>query len=91
MINEVQVKGAEELYATLQNAGIDTILDDRDERAGVKFADMELIGIPIRITVGKKVAEGQVELKMRTAEESTLYGTGKVLNVVQEIIKKEMK
>ena len=45
--------------------GIDVLLDDRDERAGVKFKDMELIGIPYRITVGKKAADGILELKSR--------------------------
>jgi len=89
--NEEQVKVAEELYASFENVGIDTILDDRDERAGVKFADMELIGIPIRITVGKKVQEGQVELKMRTDSDSALYAINEIENVVKSIIDKEMK
>lgn len=57
---------AEELYAGLRGAGIDVILDDRDERAGVKFADAELVGIPYRITIGPKgLAEGVVEVVRR--------------------------
>ena len=48
--------------------GIEAIIDDRDERAGVKFKDCDLVGIPLRITVGKKAAEGVVEFKMRGAE-----------------------
>ncbi len=52
----------EKLYKDLQRAGLDTLLDDRDERAGVKFKDADLIGIPYRINVGKKVADGLVEL-----------------------------
>ena len=89
--SEEQVKVSEELYESLQSAGIDTILDDRDERAGVKFADMELIGIPIRITVGKKIQDGQVELKMRTDADNTIYNIDEVLDVVKDIVKKESK
>jgi prolyl-tRNA synthetase len=61
---------AEKLYKDLQRAGLDTLLDDRDERAGVKFKDADLIGIPYRITLGKKVAEGVVELFERAAKTS---------------------
>jgi prolyl-tRNA synthetase len=53
---------AEKLYQDLQRAGLETLLDDRDERAGVKFKDADLIGLPYRITLGKKVADGIVEL-----------------------------
>ena len=56
---------AETLYADLEKAGVEVILDDRDERPGVKFKDADLIGIPIRVTVGKKAAEGLVEYKLR--------------------------
>lgn len=52
--DEKQKQIAEQIYTELQNMGIETILDDRDERPGVKFNDMDLIGIPLRITVGKK-------------------------------------
>jgi prolyl-tRNA synthetase len=55
----------ERIAAELDVAGIDVLLDDRDERAGVKFKDADLIGIPYRINVGKKVAEGKVELVVR--------------------------
>ncbi|NLD49808.1 MAG: proline--tRNA ligase [Clostridiaceae bacterium] len=61
----VQMELAEKIYASLQSAGVEVMLDDRDERAGVKFKDADLIGIPIRITVGKKAGEGVVEYKMR--------------------------
>lgn len=57
----------EEIAATLHRAGIDTLLDDRDERAGVKFKDADLTGIPFRINVGKKLTEGKVELVDRLA------------------------
>ena len=60
----------EKLAAELEAAGIDVLLDDRDERAGVKFKDADLVGIPYRINVGKKVAEGKVELVTRAAAAS---------------------
>lgn len=63
--DELQMKTAEELYDKLTKKGIDVLLDDRNERPGVKFNDMELIGIPLRITVGKKIGEGIVEIKER--------------------------
>ncbi len=60
----------EKLYKDLQRAGLDTLLDDRDERAGVKFKDADLIGIPYRVTVGKKAADGIVELFDRATKTS---------------------
>ncbi|MCP9496547.1 MAG: proline--tRNA ligase, partial [Pyrinomonadaceae bacterium MAG19_C2-C3] len=60
----------ENLYRELTDAGIDTLLDDRDERAGVKFKDAELIGIPYRITIGKKLSEGKVEFFTRQTKQS---------------------
>lgn len=86
--NEEQVKAAEDLYNKLNSMDIDTILDDRDERAGVKFNDMELIGIPIRITVGKKITEGKVELKLRTEAENEIIDLENVVEKVNEIIAK---
>ncbi|MFM7676863.1 MAG: proline--tRNA ligase [Synechococcus sp.] len=64
-----QVELAEELYSALQAAGIDVLLDDREERAGVKFKDADLIGIPWRVVVGRGAAEGQVELVERASGE----------------------
>jgi prolyl-tRNA synthetase len=63
-------EAGEKLYADLQNAGLAVLLDDRDERAGVKFKDADLIGIPYRVTVGKKIADGVVELFDRAAKQS---------------------
>ncbi|KRN74768.1 hypothetical protein IV73_GL001176 [Weissella kandleri] len=60
----------DQIYAQLTAAGYEVLLDDRNERPGVKFADSDLIGLPIRVTVGKKAAEGIVEVKVRTAEEA---------------------
>ncbi len=67
--NEEQMETAENIHTTLQKAGVEVLLDDRDERAGVKFKDADLIGIPIRITVGKKVVDGKVEFKLRKESE----------------------
>ncbi len=65
------VAAAEQIYQTLQNEGVEVLIDDRDLRGGIKFKDADLIGIPIRITVGKKsVAEGNVEIKQRGQAES---------------------
>ncbi|MBR4461006.1 MAG: proline--tRNA ligase [Erysipelotrichaceae bacterium] len=66
--DELQNQIAEDLYAKLNSMGIEAMLDDRDERPGVKFNDAELIGIPYRITVGKKASEGIVEFKGRKDE-----------------------
>lgn len=65
----VQAELAEKLHSELQAAGVEVLLDDRDERAGVKFKDADLIGIPVRITVGKKAGEGIVEYKRRNLPE----------------------
>lgn len=67
--DELQMKVANALYETLQNAGVEVVLDDRDERAGVKFKDADLIGFPFRITVGKTISEGLVECKLRETDE----------------------
>jgi prolyl-tRNA synthetase len=62
---------SERIHAELLSRGVEVLLDDRDVRGGVKFKDADLLGIPIRITVGQKsLAEGQVELKQRAASES---------------------
>ncbi|MGN9160730.1 proline--tRNA ligase [Clostridium sulfidigenes] len=63
--NEEQMNRAEKIYEELKTRGVDVLLDDRNERVGVKFKDADLIGIPIRVTVGKKVVEDIVEFKLR--------------------------
>lgn len=63
--DSIQMELAEKIYEELTSKGIEVMLDDRDERPGVKFKDADLIGIPIRITVGKKAGEGIVEYKLR--------------------------
>ena len=67
--DELQMKVANALYETLHNAGVEVVFDDRDERAGVKFKDADLIGFPFRITVGKTISEGLVECKLRETDE----------------------
>jgi prolyl-tRNA synthetase len=70
-IKQTELRDAgERLYKDLQRAGLDVLLDDRDERAGVKFKDADLIGIPYRITIGKKIGDGIVELFDRRAKSS---------------------
>ncbi|QVL92007.1 proline--tRNA ligase [Bacillus velezensis] len=70
MKNEAQKELAEQLYRKFQAEGYEVLYDDRAERAGVKFADSDLIGLPIRITVGKRADEGIVEVKIRKTGES---------------------
>ena len=66
--DEDQTKVANDLYEKLLSIGIEVLLDDRNERAGVKFKDSELMGIPMRVTVGKKIGDGEVEFKLRDGE-----------------------
>lgn len=68
--DELQMKTAQEIYEKLLNQGVEAVLDDRDERAGVKFKDADLIGFPYRITVGKTIQEGNVEFKTRSTGET---------------------
>ncbi|MBE5822094.1 MAG: proline--tRNA ligase [Clostridiales bacterium] len=85
--NEEQLKVAEELYTKLNELGIDTLLDDRKERPGVKFNDMDLIGLPIRITVGKKVTDNLVEIKLRKEDNVNEYEINNVIDIIKEILK----
>lgn len=68
--DETQMGLGQKLYDQLRDAGVQVVLDDRDERAGVKFKDSDLIGFPIRITAGKKAAEGLLEVKMRDQDQA---------------------
>ncbi|NLP29551.1 MAG: proline--tRNA ligase [Clostridiales bacterium] len=69
--DEEQNNLAEQLYQKLQSLGVEVLLDDRKERPGVKFKDADLIGIPIRVTVGKKAKDGIVEYKLRSSDDSS--------------------
>lgn len=75
----------EQLYKKLQHAGLDVLLDDRDERAGVKFKDADLIGIPYRITVGKKAGDGIVELFDRRSKQSIDVSLSEIVDRVQTL------
>ena len=70
-LDETQMKVASEIYEKLLSEGIEVVIDDRDERAGVKFKDADLIGFPYRITIGKTITEGLVEFKERATGEMT--------------------
>ena len=78
---------AEEIYEKLLDAGIEALLDDRAERPGVKFKDSDLMGIPVRIVVGKKIGEGIVEYKERTAPEAELKAIDEAIEAVVEMYK----
>lgn len=83
-----QMKIANELYESLKFLGIDVLLDDREERAGVKFKDADLIGIPIRITVGKKINEGSIEFKLRQCPDIELIAIESAIERVKQELKK---
>ena len=83
--SEAVASCAEDLYQQLKNAGIDVLMDDRNERPGVKFADMELIGIPHRIVIGDRaLAEGNIEYKGRQDEDSQLVPQGEIISFLQD-------
>ena len=86
MNNLEQVEAANHLYKEFREANIDVLLDDRNERIGVKFNDMDLIGIPIRITIGRKTDEHICEFKLRNNDEITEISIFDVLYKVQDII-----
>ena len=92
-INEDDImKAAEGIYSDMLNCGIEVIIDDRDERAGVKFKDADLIGIPIRITIGQKsLAAGNIELKIRKTGENKLYPLQQIVSEVKALIDQELK
>ncbi len=91
MNNEEQTTLAESIYDELTKLGIEVLYDNRDERPGVKFKDMELIGIPLRITVGKKASDGIVEWKERKTGDMKEISTKDIVNQVQEYIKDNLK
>ena len=83
MKDEASVEAAEAMYAELRSRGVDVVIDDRDARAGVKFADTELVGIPWRITVGPKaLAAGEVELTERAGAHTDRVAAAAVVDRV---------
>lgn len=91
MKNEEQTKVANDLYNKLTALGIEVIFDDRDERPGVKFKDMELIGIPARITVGKKITDNMVEFKERKTGNQEDVSLDEILEKVTKYVKENLK
>ena len=81
------LEAAERIYDELGKAGLEALLDDRDERAGVKFNDADLIGVPYRVTVGKKIKEGKVELFTRSTRQSQDVPVESVVQAVSVSIK----
>lgn len=82
--NDEQAQAAEKIYADCQTAGMDVLFDDRAERAGVKFKDADLVGIPYRIVIGKGIGEGTVELAVRATGESADVRLEDVVSLVAE-------
>src|SRR5690606_31195390 len=89
-VTQEQLAEAERIYKELTAAGVETLLDDREERAGVKFKDADLIGIPLRITVGPKgLATGEVEVKYRLTGEQWRWPLAEVVAKVREYLEEE--
>ncbi len=84
--DELQMKTAQEVYEKLKKAGIEVVLDDRDERPGVKFKDADLIGFPFRITAGKSLSEGVLEFKDRATGEITKVTPDKAVDMLIEAV-----
>lgn len=87
--NDEQMALAKQIEETMTEAGYEALVDDRKERAGVKFADSDLIGIPVRITVGKKSSEGIVEVKLRKTGETLEVKIEELKNSVGILLKDE--
>lgn len=87
--DDVQKELAESIYNSLQGMGVEALLDDRAERPGVKFKDADLLGIPIRITVGKLAGEGQVEYKLRRDENKTVLSAEEAVAAASQIVSLE--
>ncbi len=85
--DKLQMETAEKIYSELLDAGVEAVLDDRDERAGVKFKDADLIGFPYRITVGKTINEGLVEYKVRETGEMEKLPPDEAAKHIIEIVK----
>ncbi len=84
--DSAQVEAAEKLYQQLNQAGIETLLDDRKERAGVKFKDADLVGIPYRIVTGRSLKSGKVEVVQRATKESQELAITEVVETIQQWI-----
>ncbi len=83
--DEVNMALAEKIYSDLTAAGVEVLIDDRNERPGVKFKDADLIGIPLRITVGRRAGEGIVEVKRRDSDEAVEMTADEAVAAAKEI------
>jgi prolyl-tRNA synthetase len=89
--DEVQMALGEEIYNELRASGIDALLDDRGERAGVKFKDADLIGIPWRVVVGRAAAEGNVELVQRSKRDANVLSQADAISSLLKAIPTELR
>ena len=90
--DEASVTAGDALYDDLRSRGVDVLLDDRDARAGVKFADAELIGIPYRVTIGPRaLAEGEVELTSRATGDTTRVPVGAIADSLVDTVETERR
>lgn len=87
--NQEQLELGEKIYEELNSLGVEVLLDDRNERAGVKFNDRDLIGIPIRITVGKRASESIVEYSLRKDEDKKEINVDEIIPLIKEEFSKE--
>ncbi len=88
--NEALTKAAEGMYRELNGRGVAVLLDDRDERAGVKFMDADLIGLPLRVTIGpKRLAAGQVEIRERRSGEVLAMSIAAAQDYIVDYVKRE--
>ncbi|MCD6362394.1 MAG: proline--tRNA ligase [Synergistetes bacterium] len=88
--NENQMKVANEIYNSLKDRGVEVVIDDRDESPGVKFKDADLIGFPLRVTVGEALNDGMVELKWRRTKEVKLYPVEEIVDIVVKEIEYQL-
>ena len=88
--SEVVRDATEQLYSACETAGLSVFMDDRAERPGVKFAEMELLGMPLRVTVGERsLAEGKLELTIRRTGETEMIAPDQILDRIQQLITDE--
>jgi len=80
------VEAGEKIAAELDAAGIDVLLDDRDERAGVKFKDADLIGVPYRVAIGRSLAEGKVEFLNRLENQTIDVAASEITNTLRALL-----
>ena len=89
--DETQVSAAEQLYTDLNKAGVETLLDDRNERAGVKFKDADLVGIPYRVVTGRSLKDGKVEVVKRTTHESQDMALEDVVSTIKQWVDSDLR